>query len=129
MEGQAARQSFYNEWQLIPTGKKLERSISMDQLEVHPDYPHHLDQFTDEYLNEIMLYLIREGAPPHRLYVMPNFEKPGHYLIIGWLKIFEAYKLLGISDLIPSLCYLEFDAYKKFWKNWQNCPNEIFDLK
>ena len=129
MEGQAAQFDFKGEWRMIPTGRKAERSIHFYQLEVHPEYPYHLDDFSDIDVQAAMSYILKEGAPSHRLYVMPNLQKPGYYYIIGWLKIYEAYKLLGILDFIPTLCYQDSDAPKKLWKNWQNCPSEIIDVK
>jgi len=129
MEGQAARHNFNKEWRIIPTGKKAERSVHFCQLEVHPQYPNYLDDYSDADVQLTMAYILKEGAPSHRLYVMPNPQKPGYYYIIGWLKIYEAYKLLGIMDFIPTLCYHDLDAHKKLWENWKNCPGEIFDIK
>lgn len=129
MQGNATQHRFYQEWQITPTGKKFERSIHIDKLEIHPDYPKNIDVFDDDHIEQIMLYLIKEGAPPHRLYAMPNPDKPNYYYVIGWLRVYKAYKLLGISDLIPTLCYLDPNAHKRLWKNWKNCPGEIIDIK
>lgn len=129
MDGQTAKQDVYKEWQVIPTGKKLERSIHINQLQAHPDYPQNLDTLSDDAIPQIIFYLLREGAPPHRIYVMPNSEDPDNYYVIGWLKVYKAYKLLGISDSVPTLCYFDPDAHVRLWENWLNCPGDIFDIK
>lgn len=129
MEGRAALFTHSREWRMIPTGRRRERGVYIYQLEIHPDYPDHLDNYSEADVQQAASYILREGAPSHRLYVMPNEHKSEFYYVIGWKKIYEAYLQLGISDFIPALCYLEPDANEKLWKNWENCPGEISDIK
>ena len=117
------------EWRLIDTGKKQERRIPLDNLEIHPQYPYHLFSFDEADFERAIHYIKIEGAPFHRLYVMPNPIKEGYYYIIGWLIVYEAYRRQGFTGEIPTLCYLKPEAQNLFWQNWQYCNGNNYDIK
>jgi len=129
-KGQIRKISKVNgEWRLVSTGLKQERYIPIQNLEIHPQYPYDIDRFTEEDVKKAVAYIGREGAPHHRLYVMPNPGKSGFYFVIGWLIVYEAYKRQNINCWIPTLCYLESQAANILWKNWRSCPGEYIDIK
>ncbi|MFQ5584880.1 MAG: hypothetical protein ACE5GL_10630 [Calditrichia bacterium] len=129
MAKQLQRENLYGEWRLIHTGRKQERLIPVDSLEIHPDYPFELDAFTEDDIQKALHYLQSEGAPSHRLYVMPDPARAGKYYVIGWFVIYEAYRRCGFKCEIPTLCYLTPGVHTLLWQNWQQCPGNYYDIK